>query len=90
MTYVCEIDQGHNKPVEENKTDKDIDLCPPRDDEWIADETDLGPVESKKAHAQAVIGPKQGVDGLVLWFDPADPRERAQERHEITWTIQLN
>jgi hypothetical protein len=82
VTYVCKIDQRHDEPVKEHEANNNVDLCPPRDNERIANQGDLRPIKGQDAHSEAEVGTKQSIDRLAFWFDPTEPWEGAQKQHE--------
>lgn len=55
MTNVGKVDDWHNQPIEEDKPHEDVHLCPPRNDQGVADQGDLCPVKRKDTHSQAVL-----------------------------------
>jgi len=81
-TYIGEVYQRHNEPIEEHEASNDVDLCPPRDDEGIADEADLCPIKSNDTHSQTRVCAEQGVDRLVARRDPAHPRKGTESQKE--------
>lgn len=89
-TYVLVVDDRHQNPVEEYKSDEDVHFCPPGNHERGSDVGDLVPVKVEDAHAETRGSTEQLVDDDIVRDNPANERKVRETGEEESYRLGIS